>query len=278
MANPKTSDGVSLTGFTERDHAQQLNTYIRALEAFDATAGIQELKALSRERTGIGPGRRVLDVGCGFGLETLRAAERVAPSGTVAGLDLSRDFIVEAQRRADAAGLKIDLRVGSAEALPFADAAFDIVRAERLLIYLHQWQTALAEIRRTVRPGGRIALIEPDISTTTVNIPDRALLRRIMAHEADMNVVNAWLPGPLSAALRSLNFVDVALATRVVVFPAELGRVYFGECGRSACEAGVIGADELVHWQVGLDALHASGQLFGTVSYFLFNATRPAEN
>lgn len=271
-----TNSGVSLTGFTKRDHADQLATYIAALEAFDTTAAIQELKALSRERTGIGPGRSVLDVGCGFGLETLRAAERVAPAGSVTGLDLSGDFIAEARRRADAAGLKVDLRVGSAEALPFPDASFDIARAERLLIYLHDWQAALAEMRRVVRPGGRIALIEPDVTTTTVNFPDRPLLRRIMAHEADANVINSWLPGPLAAALEATGFTDMTLATRVVVFPAPLARAYFGECGRSAAEAGAIGADDLVHWQVGLDALQADGHLFGSVSYFLFNASRPA--
>ena len=49
-------------------------SYVAALEAFDAIPEMQELKALARERGGFAPGKSLLDVGCGFGLETLRLA------------------------------------------------------------------------------------------------------------------------------------------------------------------------------------------------------------
>ena len=108
----------------------------------------------------------MLDVGCGFGLETLRLAALARP-GRVVGIDKSADFIAEAKARAAAASLAIDFDVGDADALPYPDASFDCVRAERLLIYLTDPAKAVAEMKRVAKPGGRIALIEPDFGTTT---------------------------------------------------------------------------------------------------------------
>ena len=57
--------------------------YIRILDIFDGLAGIQRLKQAAVERCRLGPGRSVLDVGCGTGLETVRLAKLVAPSVAV---------------------------------------------------------------------------------------------------------------------------------------------------------------------------------------------------
>jgi SAM-dependent methyltransferase len=73
---------------------------------------------LGREHTGIGRGARVLEVGCGFGLETLRLAHLALPGGLVAGCDLSPDFLAEARHRADAAGVNIAFEQARVEALP----------------------------------------------------------------------------------------------------------------------------------------------------------------
>src|SRR6202000_3488957 len=97
---------------------------------------LQELKALGHERTSIRAGAHVLDVGCGFGLETLRLALLVDPGGVVAGCDLSSDFLVEARRRASAAKLDITFEQARVEALPYPDQSFDVVWSERLLIYV----------------------------------------------------------------------------------------------------------------------------------------------
>ncbi len=175
-------------------------------------------------------------------------------------------------RRAHAAGLTIDYRVAHAEQLPYADASFDHVRAERVLIYIDDVQRAVAEMRRVLRPGGSLAIIEPDFGTTTVNVPDRGLVTRVMAHEAATAVAQSWLPGPLLAMLRGGGFADLSLTTRVVVFPQALGGQYFDSCGRNAHADGMITAAELATWQSDVDDLTTAGELFGTVDYFLFTA------
>jgi cyclopropane fatty-acyl-phospholipid synthase-like methyltransferase len=68
------SAGISLKGFEFASHGSELRSYVTALENFDQLEQMQELKALGYERTRIGPGERVLDAGCGFGLETFRLA------------------------------------------------------------------------------------------------------------------------------------------------------------------------------------------------------------
>jgi 2-polyprenyl-3-methyl-5-hydroxy-6-metoxy-1,4-benzoquinol methylase len=261
---------LSLSEFRSLDEVKALKTYIDALVAFDGIEQLQELKRI--ERAMVRPPSSVLDVGCGFGLETERLARLVAPGQLVAGIDASAHFIEEAKRRAAAAGLHIDYRTGLAETLPYADASFDHVRAERLLIYLTDVRRAVAEMKRVLRPGGVLALIEPEFDTVTVNIADRSLVRRVMAHESDTAVKQSWLPGPLLAMLRSLGLSDIAVNTRVLIFPQDLGAEYFASVAANAAKDGAISAKECETWQAEIAALHKAGTLFGTIGYFLFTA------
>jgi len=148
------SENVQLHAFTDVDGAPSIAPYVAALEDFDALPQLQELKALAREHAGLEAGSEVLDVGCGFGLESFRLAQLVQPGGRVAGIDKSADFIKEAEARAAQAKLAVNFEVGDAESLPFADAAFDVTRAERLLVYMPDPKRALEEMRRVTRPGG----------------------------------------------------------------------------------------------------------------------------
>ncbi len=272
MSNHPDRGDISLKGFSSASHGTDFAAYISALESFDRLEQLQELKALGREHTGIGPGARVLEVGCGFGLETLRLAHSALPGGLVAGCDLSPDFLAEARHRADAAGVNIAFEQARVEALPYPDQSFEIVWSERLLIYVPDLRQAASEMRRVLRTGGRLASIEPDISTSTLNLKDRGLVRRVMGHEADTNVVHGWLPGQLRWILDDAGFRDICLATRVVVFTPGLAASYFARCGDSAAADGVISDSELHDWSSGIEALVSEGKLFATVGYFLFTA------
>ena len=266
------TEDLSLKSFAALDRVQNVGTYVRALEAFDEIPQLQELKRIARDM--IRPGTSVLDVGCGFGLETVRLARIVGQRGHIAGVDKSEDFVAEAKRRAAASGLTIDYRAGDAQALPYADASFDAVRAERLLIYLKNWEQAVADMKRVARPDASLAFIEPEFDTTTINLPDRGVVRRAMAHEADTAVVESSLPGKLYYALCELGLRDVTVSTRVVIFPRDLAAIYFADVGRNAAKAGAISEVELSTWLSGIADLHQRGRLFGSVGYFLFTARR----
>jgi SAM-dependent methyltransferase len=103
------------------------------------------------DAAGIGPGVRLLDVGCGSGELLALAAERGA---TVAGLDAAEAMIEITARRVPAA----DLRVGAMEALPWPDNAFDVVTAFNALQFAASFEAALGEAARVARPGGLVAV------------------------------------------------------------------------------------------------------------------------
>lgn len=96
-------------------------------------------------------GRRILDAGCGAG--PLSAA--LCDAGAhMSGIDASAGMLALARQRL---GEQADLRVGDlSEPLPFADGAFDDVVASLVLHYLRDWGPTLAEMRRVLRPGGRL--------------------------------------------------------------------------------------------------------------------------
>ncbi|MFV2116177.1 class I SAM-dependent methyltransferase [Micromonospora sp. LOL_025] len=98
-------------------------------------------------------GRRILDAGCGSG--PLSAALR-AKGAVVTGFDVSAAMVDLARQRL---GEDADLHVADLSApLPFADAEFDDVVASLVLHYLEDWSGPLAELRRVLKPGGRLIL------------------------------------------------------------------------------------------------------------------------
>jgi ubiquinone/menaquinone biosynthesis C-methylase UbiE len=109
------------------------------------------------ERMEIGEGWSVLDVGCGLGEVCADLVELVGPSGRVVGVDVSEAMITRARERCG--DLPIDFGIGDAEALVFEDATFDAVRAERVVQHVDDPATAVAEIARVVRPGGKVFVL-----------------------------------------------------------------------------------------------------------------------
>ncbi|MCC8250436.1 class I SAM-dependent methyltransferase [Saccharothrix luteola] len=99
-------------------------------------------------------GRRILDAGCGAGTVTAALRDRGA---LVSGFDRSAKMVELARRRL---GDDADLRVADITApLPYPDAAFDDAVAALVLHYLEDWAGPLAELRRVLKPGGRLIVV-----------------------------------------------------------------------------------------------------------------------
>jgi ubiquinone/menaquinone biosynthesis C-methylase UbiE len=101
-------------------------------------------------------GERVLDVACGTGVVARLVAQYVGPAGEVVGLDLNPGMLAVA-RSMRPSGM-IEWQEGSAVALPFPDAAFDVVFCQQGLQFFPDRPAAVREMYRVLAPGGRLAL------------------------------------------------------------------------------------------------------------------------
>lgn len=103
------------------------------------------------------PGERVLDLATGTGITAIAARERGA---VVTGVDLTPELLAVARSKANEAGFgDIDFREGDAEALPFADASFDVVLSTCGHMFAPDQQKVASELARVTRPGGRIVFL-----------------------------------------------------------------------------------------------------------------------
>ncbi len=104
----------------------------------------------------------MLDVGCGAGLDLLRAAAAVGPTGLAVGVDFAPAMAARARRAANSAGLAPRARVvvADAAALPLPPAAFDVVASNGALNLCVDKPAVLREIARVLRPGGELRLCD----------------------------------------------------------------------------------------------------------------------
>ncbi|MRG48307.1 methyltransferase domain-containing protein [Chitinophaga sp. SYP-B3965] len=112
------------------------------------------------EMAGISEGHHVLDVAAGAGEQSITAAQKVGPSGSVLATDISPNILLFAQQLAREAGLQnIGTKEMDGENLSVADGTFDAVISRVGLIYFPDQQKALREMLRVLKPGGKIAAI-----------------------------------------------------------------------------------------------------------------------
>lgn len=107
------------------------------------------------------PGERLLEIGVGTGYYSLDLAEWVAPDGKLELFDLQQDFLDHVMRRAPERGLtNLVPTQGDATALPYEDASTDAVVLTAVLGEIPDTAAALREIRRVLKPGGRLVVGE----------------------------------------------------------------------------------------------------------------------
>jgi ubiquinone/menaquinone biosynthesis C-methylase UbiE len=123
---------------------------------------VHRLRRMTVDQALLQSGETLLDVGCGTGGVTIPAKIRVGETGSAAGIDPAPEMISVARRKAKRAGIEIDFRVGVIESLPFPDETFDVVTSSLMMHHLphHLQVKGLAEIRRALKPGGRILIAD----------------------------------------------------------------------------------------------------------------------
>jgi SAM-dependent methyltransferase len=254
--------------FSRVDRSDDVAGLIRYLDEAGELWPFREADRWLLAELRVGPGSRVLDVGCGTGGDAAAIAAAVVPGGRVVGVDASVAMIAEARRRS----CGVDLVVGAAERLGLACGSFDACRFERVLQHVADPPGALREAARVLMPGGRVAACEPDWSSLEVAGGDPAVAEAALAARLESvasPAVGAALPDLLGAA--GFTGVRTRRLALTAAGPDAMRGLRLDAYARSAVAAGAVTASAAAAW---LDAA-ARGDLRARATLHLASATRP---
>ncbi len=221
-------------------------------------------------------GEHILDAGCGPGLLLQALAAGVGRDGQVTGLDSDPAMLALASARcADLPQVRVT--AGALECLPLPAAAFDALSCTQVLLYTDPLDTALAELARVLKPGGRAAIIETDWRGLVLGSADTAFTRRV-CDAWDASVANPNLPVRLAGLLsrHGLDTVRVEaiplLSTNYVGGSYAVGMVK--SMAQDAVRAGAVTDEAAQAWLEDLARRGRAGDWFFCINRFLFTAVR----
>ncbi len=183
--------------------------------AYDLYMGAwsRPLAALFADAAGVRRGDRVLDVGCGTGALTAELARRIGAE-SVAAVDPSEPSVTACAARVAGA----DVRVGDAETLPFADAAFDVALCQLVVNFMTDARVGVGEMLRATRSGGTVAACTWDYRDGMTML--RVFWDAATAVDPDAphegRVMPFCMPGDLERLWQDVGLGDVKTAELVV--------------------------------------------------------------
>lgn len=226
------------------------------------------------------PGSRVLEAGCGTGAQTLTLARR-SPEAMFTSIDVSADSIAEARRRAERAALaNVELRQEDIFALPFESESFDHVFVCFVLEHLSRPGEALSILRKLLRPGGTITVVEGDHGSTCFH-PDSAAAHAAIQCQVELQRQaggNALVGRQLYPLMTEAGFDAVRVSPRMAY--ADAGRPGWVDgftrktftamiegVRESAIAAGLIAPER---FDEGVQALHRTAEADGVFCYTFY--------
>jgi arsenite methyltransferase len=248
----------------------------KRIEAAYSSRDVVRRRALVRQAVAAQPGERILDVGCGPGFYVAELAQEVGPEGSVVGVDGSASMLALAADRNRDAG-NVEFLEGDATRLPVADDGFDAALSVQVLEYVTEVPSALAEIRRALRRGGRLAIWDVDWATLSIRTADQGRMRRVL-DIWDAHLTHVSLPRTLTGQLRRGGFERVEMAGHSFATNELSDETYGGYLvpfieqfvrGREA-----LPEDEIRGWADEQRELAERGEFYFAVTGFLFRAER----
>jgi arsenite methyltransferase len=248
------------------------------LETLYRTRDVLRRRRLVRQAVAGSAGERILDVGCGPGFYVAELLEEVGPTGWVVGVDASPQTLALARRRTDGAD-NVQLHQADATQLPVPDASFDAALSVQVLEYVADVDAALAELRRALRPGGRLVVWDIDWSTVSWHSADPARMRRVL-RAWDGHLADPCLPRTLAPRLRAAGFADVRAEghsfASIEFTPDAYGAAIVPLIQEYVAGRDGVSADEAAAWAAEQAELGERGAFSFACVQFCFTATRAA--
>ncbi|MCH8953472.1 MAG: methyltransferase domain-containing protein [Proteobacteria bacterium] len=217
----------------------------------------------------------MLDIGCGPGYLAASMGAAVGSGGRVDGVDGSESMLALARSRcADQAW--VTFHPGDATDLPFDDGAFDVAVSTQVLEYVADIDTALAEIHRVLRPGGRAVIVDTDWDNLVWHSGDAARMRRVLA-AWDEHLVDPHLPRTLARRLKDQGFrvrAEVIPIINIVLEPNTYSYGILGEIQDFVAGRQGVSAEEADAWAEDLHDLGRAGKYFFSLNRYLFAAEK----
>jgi SAM-dependent methyltransferase len=248
----------------------------RQMEVLYGSRDLVRRRRLVRDAVAAAPGERVLDVGCGPGFLSAELLDDVAPRGSLVGVDRSEEMLAIAADRC--AGRAAAFLRADATSLPLPHGLFDAAVAVQVLEYVPDVAAALAELRRVLRPGGRVLVWDVDWATTSWYSADPARMGRVL--EAwDGHLTHRSLPSLLGAALRRAGFSGLRMEAHAFatleLSPDAYGPAILPLIRDYVASSGTGAAAEAEAWAAEQQALDAAGEFYFGCIQCCFTASVP---
>lgn len=227
-------------------------------------------------------GRLVLEAGCGVGAQTVTLAAK-SPQATFVSVDISPASLRLAKARVEEAGLRnVTFQEADIYLLPFSEAHFDHVFVCFVLEHLARPEAALAEVRRVLKPGGTLTVIEGDHGSASFH-PDSAFARRAIQCLVDLQrhaggdalIGRRLYPLLVQAGVRGVRvsprmvYVDASRPALVDGFIRKTFTAMVEAVSEQAIRQGLIEAES---WRKGIRDLYRTAEVDGTFCYTFFKA------
>lgn len=277
MAPPNTYAALGNRSFSDVDASGQIADHVTYLDRVASRVKDRRLRCF--ERLWLQPCAVVLDAGSGMGDVAVMLASLVGPEGRAVGIDRSAQLVERARARArDVAN--VDYQVGDLTSLPFDDATFDAAYSERVFIHLDDPNSAMRELHRVLRPGGRLVIVDPDHSRAAIDADD-AELADLLTARLDQAMANFRSGRRLRSQAVLAGFVDVEVEAEVRIvtdrdeYQALVPRPVASRVDGLVAE-GIIDRERAEAFLADLDVRAAQGRFQVTVVSYVVAAAKPA--
>jgi ubiquinone/menaquinone biosynthesis C-methylase UbiE len=238
------------------------------------------IKEASYEKMCIASGHKVLDLGCGSGIDVITLADRVGPNGQVVGLDHDKDMLKQASQNCLDANLMSDYLFvqGSADYLPFKSDLFASCRSERLFMHLSQPDQTLSELLRVTEPSGHIVIIDTDWASLSIDSTLPGTERTLSNYRISHVLKNGYSGRSLYRQFKALAISNIKIEV-IPIYLTDVDLFYFislqNAIEQQALADRVISEKELSYWRKEMELAAQNGSFYCSVNIVIVSGQKP---